>query len=228
MPKLKRNISQRSEMVYDIHEFGVILDTREIFLCDNVSIDYDNAEIDHIVLSSFIKNLQILNIMGRSPILVHMMSVGGSIDCGMGLFDAIKNSCDDPKLSDITVLAYSQASSMSLFVPQAATWRVIMPSAFALLHYGTTSTEGNISSIISDVRWVEKQRDFMLDIYIDRCKEGKFWKGMEEKEIKEWFKKTIGEKQEVYFTAREAVEKGFMDAVLGDEGFETLDLLRET
>jgi ATP-dependent protease ClpP protease subunit len=36
----------------------------------------------------------------------------------------------------------------------------------------------------------------------------------------------MDKKQEYYMTPREAVERGFMDAVLGDEGYETIEMIR--
>jgi ATP-dependent protease ClpP protease subunit len=69
----------------------------------------------------------------------------------------------------------------------------------------------------------------MLDIYVSRCKDGQYWKreGMDEKAIREWIADQIDRKQEFYMTPRESVDRGFMDAVLGDEEFETIAILRE-
>jgi ATP-dependent protease ClpP protease subunit len=228
---VRRNITQRSEMVYDAHHFGIVLDTREIFLC-SPDDPYEESYIDHRTAGNFIRNLHILNNMGHNPILVHMMTVGGIYECGMAIYDAIKNSCDDPKLSNITVLAYSYARSMSSIIPQAATWRVMMPSAYFLIHYGTySSEEKNWQSVISDIKWSEKETENMIDIYVNRCQNGDFWKReglLEPKAIKRWIKRNIATRQELYLSAKEAVDKGFMDAVLGDDEFETIDKLRDT
>jgi ATP-dependent protease ClpP protease subunit len=70
----------------------------------------------------------------------------------------------------------------------------------------------------------------MLDIYYQRCKDGDFWKRqglLTEAEIKEYLKENMDKKQEWYMTPRIAVDMGFMDAVLGDEQYETISSLRE-
>jgi len=56
-PAPKRNISQRSEMVYDAQHFGIILDTRELFLSSDLSDNDNEAMIDHRTANAFIRNL---------------------------------------------------------------------------------------------------------------------------------------------------------------------------
>jgi ATP-dependent protease ClpP protease subunit len=224
----RRNISQRSEMIYDVHNFGIILDTREIFLTNNLSCD--EPEIDSWVANNFIRNLQLLNSMNDQTILVHMITNGGDWNYGIAIYDAIKNSCDDPKLSDIIVLAYAHSRSMSSVIPQAASYRVIMPNADFLIHWGSDVIDGNHTSVQSEAQWCAVIAERMLDIYYQRCKDGDFWKRqglLTEAEIKEYLKENMDKKQEWYMTPRIAVDMGFMDAVLGDEQYETISSLRE-
>lgn len=219
----RRNISQRSELIYDAHCFGIILDTRELFL--NSSFDADEEIIDYKCANTFIRNLQILNSMGSDPILIHMATCGGIHEYGMAIYDAIRAS-----KSDITILTYAHARSMSSIIPQAAKWRIIMPNADFLIHYGTwENPQQNFQSIVSEVNWSQKQTEQMLDIYVGRCKEGAFWQreNMEEKEIKKWLKDNIASKQELYMSPKESVDKGFMDAIFGDEEFEDFSALRD-
>lgn len=224
----RRNISQRSEMIYDVHNFGIILDTREIFLSNN--LNDEDPEIDHVVANNFIRNLQLLNSMNNETILVHMITNGGDWNYGIAIYDAIKNSCDDPNLSDIVILAYAHARSMSSVIPQAANYRVMMPNADFLIHWGTEAVEGNHTSVQSEARWCAFIAEQMLDIYYRRCKDGDFWKRqgiLTENEIKGYLKENMDRKQEWYMTPRMAVDMGFMDAVLGDDNYETIASLRE-
>lgn len=225
----RRNISQKSEMVYDAHNFGVILDTREIFVSPPLDESVEEAMVDHVVCHQFIRNLQILNSMGTGTILVHMATCGGDWNYGMAIYDAIKASCDDEQSSDIVILSYAHARSMSSVIPQAATWRVMMPNADYLVHYGQYGDEGNYSNVIASMKWYEKANDIMMQVYLERIREGQFFKreGWDDKQIVQWLRDTIDKKQEFYMTARDAVDKGFADAVLGDEGFETITKLRE-
>jgi len=216
-------------MIYDAHEFGLLIDTREIFLNSDLRYDYNEAMLDHRAANTFIRNLQILNNINNSPILVHQCTNGGDWNYGIAIYDAIKASCDDEESSDIIVLSHAHSRSMSSVIPQAAKWRVIMPTADILIHWGTLTFDGNYTSVQADSHWSKKQSEIMLDIYVTRCKEGAFWdrEGIEtEDEIKEFLRDKMDRKQEWYLTPEEAVDMGFMDAVLGDEGFETIRQLR--
>ncbi len=225
----RRNISQFSEMVYDAHNFGIIVDTREIFISPSLHMETDQADIDHTVCHQFIRNLQILNSMGSKPILVHMATCGGDWSYGMAMYDAIKNSCEDDSLSNIIVLSYGHARSMSSIIPQAATYRVLMPSCYYLVHYGEVADSGNYTNVLANIKWYEKDTDIMLQVYVDRIQEGQFFKreGWDDKQILNWLKETIDKKQEFFMSPRDAVDKGFADAVLGDEGYVTIKELRE-
>jgi ATP-dependent protease ClpP protease subunit len=167
--------------------------------------------------------------MGNDAILVHMMTCGGDWNYGMAIYDAIKNSCDDDRLSDVVILSHGHARSMSSVIPQAATWRVLMPHTEYLVHYGQYCDSGNYTNVMANAKWYMKSNDVMMDVYLTRIQEGDFFKRdqMDEKQIRQWLVDTIDKKQEFYMTAREAVDKGFADAVLGDEGFETIAKLRE-
>jgi len=224
----RRNISQKSELIYDAHEFGIMLDTREIFVGPSMTEEVDIAMIDHVVFHKFLRNLQILNSMGNETILVHMATCGGDWNYGMAMYDAIKNSCDDEELSNIVILSYAYARSMSSVIPQAATYRVMMPNADYLVHYGEYSDSCNFTNVIANMHWYEKANETMMEVYLKRIRDGQFFKreGWDDKQILQWLRETIDKKQEFYMTARDAVDKGFADAVLGDEEFETITKLR--
>ena len=225
----RRNISQRSEMVYDAHHFGIIIDTRELFVSPPLDENVEHAMIDHVVCHQFIRNLQILNSMGRDTILVHMITCGGDWFYGMAMYDAIKNSCDDDELSNVVILSYAHARSMSSVIPHAATWRVLMPNTDYLVHYGEYEDGGNYTNVMASMKWYEKSTEVMMHVYLERIREGQFFKreGWDDKQILQWLRDTIDKKQEFYMTPRDAVDKGFADAVLGDEGYETIRKLRE-
>lgn len=226
----RRNISQRSEMIYDCHEFGVIPDTREIFLNSRTdTLIEDGAMIDHWAATNFIRNLRLLLSISQNPILVHMITCGGYWQYGMAIYDAIKESCESTVGADITVLAYAHSRSMSSIIPQAATHRVIMPNADFLIHWGSMGVEGNLTSVLAEAEQAKKECESMLDAYMLRCVGGSYWKRqkMGKDAIREYLRDTMDKRQEWYMTPREAVDRGFMDAVLGDEGYETIASLRE-
>jgi len=220
----RRSISQKSEMIYDAHNFGLLLDTREIFLNSDLDYNHDDAMIDHRSANTFVRNIQILNNISDEPILVHMLTNGGDWNYGMAIYDAIKAS-----LADVTVLAYAHARSMSSIIPQSAKWRVIMPNSDFLIHYGHLGIEGNYTSVVEEVDWSKKTTEVMLDVYAERCQHGEFFqkKSMTYEQVRDWLRDKMSYKQEVYFNSREAVYYGFMDAVLGDPEFENIPCLKE-
>ena len=222
----RRNLSQKSEMVYDLHNHGVILDTREIWLCSDQLYHYNDAMLDHMAANAFVRNLRLLNNMSDDPILIHMITCGGDWNYGMAIYDAIKAS-----ESEITLLAYAHARSMSSIIPQAATHRVMMPHTEFLIHWGSMGYEGNHSSFMAEADQARRNEQVMVDCYVERCQESDHWKTQWKTKIPEriskYLRDIMSNKQEVYFTAREAVEMGFMDAVLGDPGYETIAALRD-
>jgi ATP-dependent protease ClpP protease subunit len=225
----RRTISQRSELVNDCHNFGLLIDTREIFLCSDLEDSHEEAMIDHRAANQFIRNLRILQGLSKQNILVHQITTGGEWPWGMAIFDAIKASCDDPESADIILLAHGQATSMSSIIPQAAKYRVIMPNADFLIHWGSAYLEGSHSTVMAEADWCKKVSDKMVEIYLNRCHTAPYWKkkGMKTPQaVADYIRENMDKKQEWYLTPREAVEMGFMDAVWGDSGYETMEMMR--
>jgi len=225
---MRRNISQRSELIHDCHSYGILPDTREIFLNSNTEDAVDDAMIDHWTATNFVRNLRLLITLSKDPILVHMITCGGDWNYGVAIYDAIKECCESQAGASITILAYAHARSMSSIIPQAATHRVIMPTADFLIHWGTMGGYGNVTSMLAEVEQAKYVCEQMLDIYMARCKEGQYWKDkkMGETAIRRYLTTHMDKKQEFYMTPREAVDRGFMDAVLGDKNYETIEMIR--
>jgi ATP-dependent protease ClpP protease subunit len=105
----------------------------------------------------------------------------------------------------------------------------MMPNADYLVHYGELGDSGNFTNVVANFKWYEKANDIMMNVYLRRIRDGQFFKreGWDDKQILQWLRDTVDKKQEFYMTARDSVDKGFADAVLGDEGYETIAKLRE-
>jgi len=219
--KPRRSLSQRSELIFDLHNFGINPDTREIVLMSRP----ENAEdgIDWTCANTFIKNLLLLNAMNHQAILVHQCTCGGEWNYGMAIYDAIAASP-----SPITVLAYAHARSMSSIIPQAAKRRVIMPNADFLIHFGTAGYEGDSRSFVAEGRQIDKMDSVMLAIYTAKCIRGSFFKRNKysKDRVKEFLRRRMNENREWYMPPTEAVDKGFMDGVFGTTGFRTLEEIK--
>jgi len=222
----KYTVSERSDIIKECHDFGVIVDSREIFLTGDLS-QPDHDEIDVASANQFIRNLTLLNNCGNSAILVHLLSSGGCWNYGMAIYNAIKASADDPKQSDIVILAYGCVASMASIIPQAANLRIIMPDATFMMHYGSFAVSDSHQVAESAMNW-SKKHDIprMLQIYIDKCKEGSKFEGWTDNKITKYLKEQLAYKQDVYLTSKDSVEYGLMDGILGEEGFENISKLR--
>ncbi len=218
---VRRTISQRSELINDLHEFGINPDTREIVLMSNPENPEDG--IDWTCANTFIKNLLLLDAVNHQPVLIHQCTCGGEWNYGMAIYDAIAAS-----RSPVTVLSYAHARSMSSIIPQAAKKRVITANADFLIHFGGAGYEGDSRSFVAEGRQIDRADDQMLSIYVGKCIKGPFFRRnrYSKDRVREYLRRRMNEVREWYMTPAEAVDKGFMDGVLGTPGFRTLDEIR--
>ena len=209
----RKTISQRSELIYDIHNFGINADTRELFINPDNGAEYDNAEIDHRVASMLIKNIRFLDSFKLDPIVIHMCSCGGIWEYGLAIYDAIMST-----KSEVYIVAYAHARSMSSIILQAGDYRILSPNAYFMIHTGTDSYHGTTQGLITHAQQAQKSCEKMLDIYVDSCAEGPYFKQKKNSvaQIRTFLKKQMNKHQEWYMLAEEAVEYGFCDYILGD------------
>lgn len=211
---------KRKDTISDIQEFNIDIEKREIWLHGHYS--EENEGVEYKMATKFEKNLRFLDTINNEPILIHMHSDGGSWYDGLGIYDAIK-ACK----SQTTILVYSHATSMSGILLQAANYRVMMPLAFFMLHHGTFGIEAHdANNLKSNVTKMLSDMELMVNLYLDRCKDAPKFEGMKPGKIKKILTDKMQQKGEWYLNAREAVEMGLACAVLGDPGFETIDLLK--
>lgn len=221
----RRTISQRSEIIHDLHVFNINPDTRELFIHSVDNNDLEEPGIDYRTATMLEKNLGFLQNCNDQPILIHMHTVGGNWNDGMAIYDAIKQS-----QVHVTILAYAYASSMGSIILQAADTRIMMPNADFMIHYGSLSIDSNTISVISATEWEKKLNNKMLDIYVDACLNGSFFKQnkMNDKRIKKFLDNKIKQYQEWYLNASDAVYYGFADGILGDSTYPNVQSLLET
>jgi len=217
-------MTTNSDQVKDIHDYNVDINNRLIFLHNHTSsIDDSNAGVDHRMVATFIKNIQILDSASNNPILVHMHSVGGYLYDGMAIYDAIA-TCQ----SFVTIVAYGQAESMSSIILQAADKRIMMPNAYFMLHYGSTGYSGNYLDVHNYVDFEKNYNEKINQIYTSALYKSKF--------IKEKYQKPTIQKAYAYLlkqlhrgdwflSADDAVHHGFADGVLGSKSYPNIGSL---
>lgn len=210
-----KSSSVRNELITEIHDCDIDYENREIFV-------HSDEDITNVVSTKFIKNIRLLdNANDKLPILIHFNTCGGEWDYGMGMYDAIK-SCVSPTIA----LCYSCARSMSSIIPQAASHRIIMPNAYFMIHNGTVSIESTSKSASSFTQFNDSLTKIMLDIYVNSCRFGINFKNYSDTKIRKFLQDKMNKFEEWYMSARDSVNYGFMDAVLGDKGYENIPQLK--
>lgn len=216
----------KDQVLFDVHNHCVNLNLRDIYVHSIFGKD-DDAEpgVDYRQATTLIKNLHLLDVPPHKPILVHLHSVGGCWDNGMAMFNSIQFAT-----SYITILAYSQASSMSGVLLQSASLRVMMPDCHYMIHYGWDNTgENHPFAVKSQADFGIKACKRMIQIFAERAINGPFFakKSTTVQTVAKFFDKKLKEKGDWYLNAEEAVWYGICDKILGEKGYESIDSLRQ-
>lgn len=200
-----------TDIVSDIHLHGIDIKNREIFL-HNFNAGEDNPGVDYRMAHNFIKNIRILENISKDNILIHLHSIGGSWNDGIAIFDAIK-SCE----CYITILVHGQAESMSSVILQAADFRVMMPNAYFMCHYGSTEVVGNHLDVHNYMMHEKDISENMFNIYADKCINGEFFKNKYKTPTVEKVKIFLKNKfknGDWYLNSQDAINYGFADSIL--------------
>ena len=213
-----------SELIHDVHNFGVNVDSREIFLNSHIADCEEESGVDWRMATKFNKNIRLLTsgVRSEQPILIHMHTVGGNWEDGLAIYDIIK-SCTS---THITIIAYAHARSMSSIIFQSADTRIFMPNSVWLMHMGDMGFDGQAQSFEAEAEWAKKDHDRMLDIYTESAYGSIAYEGKSKKQIKNFIDKGLRLKQEWYMSAREAIDHGYGDAVFGDSGHESMEAIK--
>jgi len=141
------------ELLGQVHNYDVNLATREIYLHSHYSASGPDEEsgVEFRMATTFVKNLHVLDLASREPILVHLQSPGGDWGHGMAIFDAIHAT-----KSPVVILAHGEVSSMSGIIFQAAARRIMMPSCEMMIHRGFLSLDGGTSTEQANALWKKK------------------------------------------------------------------------
>jgi|TARA_B100001113_G_scaffold274050_1_gene228667 ATP-dependent protease ClpP protease subunit len=201
------------DLLYDLHNYGANIDTREIFLHNYYASDDDNPGVEYKMSNNFLKNIRALEIKSASPIVIHMQSVGGEWSDGMAIYDAISMS-----RCHVTMIAYGQAESMSSIIFQAADKRFITPNTYFMSHYGSTAAGGGYLDVQNWVKYEKYICDIMIDIYAGSCVGGKFFKekygsSPDLDKVKTYLTRKL-KSGDWYINADDAVYYGFADGVI--------------
>ena len=216
---MKPNFDQ--SVISTMHEYGVNLNTREIYLHSYYVPGDDSNEpgVDYRMSTTFIKNLNFINQTGLGDIIIHQHCIGGGWYDGIAIYGALKTS-----LSRTIMVAYAQASSMSGITIQGAAVRMLMPHTQFLVHAGTDGCIGLPRQLISYVEETKRIEKEQVEIFAARCINGKFFKDkkMNHGDVCKYIDDKVKEKIDWFMDPEEAVFYGFADVIIGTKGHETI------
>ena len=213
-----------NDTVDSIHGQSVDIKQREIYLHGHHGPFDDDPGVEYRMATPFIKNIRYLDSLKNEPILIHMHSLGGNWGDGMAIYDAIKVA-----RSHVTIIAYGQAESMSSIILQAADIRIMMPNSYFMWHYGSSSSAGNFLDTQNWASFESRILESMLDMYVDKCIKGKFFKekfeDLSESKVRSFIKRKLKD-GDWYIGSNEAVYYGFADGVLGTRKYRGISDLK--
>jgi ATP-dependent protease ClpP protease subunit len=208
----KKGLTADNSIPEEFHEYRVSRKGFTIYIGGESAISTpDGAEpgVEHRMADRLEMNLDMLSsINPNKPILVKISSCGGNWEEGMQMFGAIL-ACPNP----ITVLSVKWARSMTSIIPLAADKFVIRPPAQYMFHRGTFGFNGLDQEAETENAERVKSNEIMYRLYTARLSiQGKFRK-LPEKKIRSMLNEITRQKINVWLSASEAKDWGFVDEV---------------
>jgi len=185
------------------HDYKLYLPTRTIFMgSENIEIDSESG-CDAAMAERTIKNLHILENLNQEPITIQMNNIGGDVNHGLAIYDAIK-SCQ----SHVKIVVFGHAMSMGSIILQAAKERIMAPNASQMIHYGSLGVDKHAKTAYKIVDEFKRIDKWMEKMYLEKIVEkhplyklGRLQKLLD---------------HDTFLTARESVALGLADKVLGE------------
>lgn len=193
------------EEIDRFHDYGLYISKRTIYLG---SIEYsaagDESGTDGAMAEQLIKNLFLLQSMGQEPITIITNNMGGDEYHGLAIFDAIRE-CK----SEVSMIVYGHAMSMGSVILQAADRRIMAPTSRQMIHYGTSSIDAHNKTVQKWAKEGKRNDTWTEQLYLEKIREKhpKFSLRQLQKMLD----------HDTFMTARESVNLGLADAVLGEE-----------
>lgn len=207
-------IKDKDYLVERLHDYSILLETREIFLNPSDS----DSETDIALAITFIKNLRLLESINKNNIIIHQYNAGGQWQSAFAIYDAIRDSdCH------ITIVGHGEVQSAGVLILQAADCRLVMPHCEIMLHEGTSGIHSELSHKAAK-SWsvIERQKEELLyDIYTDKCVSGQFFidKLYKRNRIKAYLRTQMAKQEDWVISPSDALEYGLIDDIIGSKKY---------
>ena len=179
----------------------------ENYLKYNVNIEsrtiYFGQDVEEEGTSDIIKALHFLTNENNNNIDIIINSDGGDEYYMAAIYDVIKTS-----KSHITIIGCGYVMSAASLIMQAADWRVMLPHATMMIHYGTSDFNGHSLNHARTAKEFDRINKWMEDVYLEKIKEKK------PKFTRQQIKALL--QFDTYLPAKETVEMGLADEVMGE------------
>lgn len=188
-----------------LHDYGIYIPIRTIYMgSEEYDLEKGESGTDGLMAERIIKNLMVLEGMNKEPITIVMNNVGGDVQHGIAIFDAIQ-ACK----SHITIRVFGNACSMGSVILQSADERIMAPNAVQMIHYGSSSIEDHNKTVLKHVEEIKRGDVWMEKMYLNKIQEKQPLFRLPR------LKNMLS--HDTYLTAKESVELGLADKVLNEE-----------
>lgn len=137
----------------------------------------------------------------KQPVVLEFNTPGGSIIDGFRLMDEVERFKRDG--TPVTIRVRGQACSMGTVILQSATTREIGPNSLLMLHRASFAAKGTTAEVEDAV-----EEGKMLESQIYKVLSRRTGKS------ESWWKKKLGARKDVWWTAEEALRDGLVDAIV--------------
>lgn len=199
------------------HDYGLLPENREIFLTGCLDEEGEQG-------IQFLKNFRILLAKGTAPIVVHMHSLGGDWSCGIMIRDIIAASP-----VPVVLICHGIVASMGTVIAMGCLGgrhlRVNAPSCDWMIHDGVTGISPLLTykAAQSTAGWEKRIWGEMVEGYVAAMRTGEYLEGATETKIKSFLRKQLNAKDDWWLSSEEANYYGFVDGVLGNKKFKTIN-----
>jgi len=156
----------------DVDQFmdnDIYLPTRTIYIGSTSADENGESGVDFLMAERVVKTLHILDTYdvdarnGEKPISILTNNVGGDVNHGMAIFDAI-SSCKN----HITMKVYGHAMSMGSIILQAADKRLMTKNSRIMIHYGYASSNAHAKTTYKWNNENKKWDLWMEDLFLKK------------------------------------------------------------
>lgn len=188
VPKVPYAFSENSYADW-IDLYNCLYRERLLFLCQDLNVELANQLIGIMIYLNAEDDSQGLFMYINSP--------GGSITCGIGVYDAMNFVS-----TNVTTICVGTAASMASFVLSGGTrgQRIALPYARVMIHQPGGGSRGQTSLVLSEAKEMLRMNKEVINIYAERT-------GQTPDQIRKDMKR------DQFMSAREAKGYGLVDQV---------------